>query len=230
MIFFKKVFSSLFLLGLPGLSLAQGYEGLAEGDVSGLLQLIFAWLNNIFYALMGVAFIIFVWGIIKFIFSGGDAGKVGESKKIIVFGLIGLFVMVSVFGLVYLVGQFIGIRPGGTIEIPSSGYLQFDENGKITAVNSDQSFLSKCSDLRKNPLGGLQNIACFIGFYLSFIPPILFALAMIYFMFGIIRFIKSGNTEEKDSAKTAIVYGILAIFVIVGVWGLVWLLKSVLVI
>jgi hypothetical protein len=35
-----------------------------------------------------------------------------------IYGIIGLFVMVSVWGLVYFVGSLVGIEPGGGVNLP----------------------------------------------------------------------------------------------------------------
>ncbi len=55
-----------------------------------------------------IAFLVFIWGVFQyFILAGGNAEKKDEAQKLIIYGLIGFFVMISVWGLVnILVGTF----------------------------------------------------------------------------------------------------------------------------
>ncbi|KKS14680.1 MAG: hypothetical protein UU71_C0021G0003 [Parcubacteria group bacterium GW2011_GWB1_41_6] len=59
--------------------------------------------------LMVAAFVVFLWGIIKFITSGGDEEKKKAGKSLIIYGLIGLFVMVAVWGIIKLVQGTFGV-------------------------------------------------------------------------------------------------------------------------
>ena len=49
-----------------------------------------------------VAFLAFLWGIARYIFSAGDENKKEYGRYIMVYGVIALFVMVSVWGLVQI--------------------------------------------------------------------------------------------------------------------------------
>jgi hypothetical protein len=63
---------------------------------------------------VGVALLGFFWGLAKFIFAAGDEEKRKEARSIMIYGVIALFVMVSVWGLVGFLGQTVGITPGQT--------------------------------------------------------------------------------------------------------------------
>lgn len=54
-----------------------------------------------------LAFLVFLWGILRYM-SATSAEKQKENKKFIVAGLIGLFVMTSVWGIVKIVGNTLG--------------------------------------------------------------------------------------------------------------------------
>ncbi len=47
-----------------------------------------------------LALLFFLWGVMKFIRDADNAAKREEGRQFIIWGIIGLFVMVSVFGLV----------------------------------------------------------------------------------------------------------------------------------
>src|SRR3989338_6244089 len=69
---------------------------------------------------VGIALLVFFWGLVKFIFAQGNEEAKADAKKIMLWGLIALFVMVAVWGLVRFIGSALGVSDfGGTIPIPS---------------------------------------------------------------------------------------------------------------
>ena len=65
---------------------------------------------------VAIALLVFFWGIVKFIFAGEEGKK--EGKSLMIWGLVGLFIMVSVWGLVGFIGTSLGINQGSTIVVP----------------------------------------------------------------------------------------------------------------
>jgi hypothetical protein len=58
--------------------------------------------------------------------------------------------------------------------------------------------------------------------------PIVIALALLVFIWGLVKFIaSSGDETAKAEGKSRMVWGIIALFVIVAVWGLVGLLADI---
>jgi len=52
--------------------------------------------------------------------------------------------------------------------------------------------------------------------------PILVTLAVIYFLWGVIKYIRlSDNPEERTKGRDLMIHGIIAIAVMVSLWGLV---------
>ncbi len=60
----------------------------------------------------------FIWGLVQFIMSLGDEESKDVGKRRMVWGIITLFVIVSVWGIVNLLSEITGVSMGGTIEIP----------------------------------------------------------------------------------------------------------------
>lgn len=69
--------------------------------------------------LVTIALLVFFWGLIKYIRNAGTKPEeASQGKNIMIYGVIALFVMVSVWGLVGFIGDALGIREGGTISVP----------------------------------------------------------------------------------------------------------------
>lgn len=59
------------------------------------------------------------------------------------------------------------------------------------------------------------------------VVPILIVLAVIYFIVGVARYIMaSGDEEAQKGARSMMIWGVIALFAIVSVWGLVAVLQS----
>ncbi|MEK9209267.1 MAG: pilin [Patescibacteria group bacterium] len=101
-----------------GISLAPvlAFAADIETDVVRPLQGI---LDALIPLLMVAAFVVFLWGIVKFITSGGDEEKKKSAKSLIIYGLIGLFVMVAVWGIIKLVQGTFGVTQTD-INLPGS--------------------------------------------------------------------------------------------------------------
>ena len=74
------------------------------------------------------------------------------------------------------------------------------------------SFIGKVDTLIINPLIGL-----------------LFALAVVYFLFGVLEFIlNQENEEKKTSGKSHMLWGIVGITIMLGVWTILNMILSTL--
>jgi len=61
----------------------------------------------------------------------------------------------------------------------------------------------------------------------NIVIPLIIAIAGLYFMWGVVQYVTAGDSEEKrDSGRSMMVYGIVALFVMISVWGLVNLLAD----
>lgn len=70
------------------------------------------------------------------------------------------------------------------------------------------------------------NILATISNILNFIIPILITIAVIYVIYGVIKYATAKEAGEQDEARKTIISGIIALFVIVSIWGLVAILNS----
>lgn len=89
-------------------------EGTTEAATGGGLTDAIANIMDVIDAaiplLLAVAVIIFLWGLVQFMFKiGGDEGT-QRGKQIMIWGIVVLFVMVSVWGLVGLLQSTLGLE------------------------------------------------------------------------------------------------------------------------
>lgn len=82
-------------------------------------------------------------------------------------------------------------------------------------------------------LVGAQSLTFFtavtdkFGEVVSALVPIVIALAFVVFVWGLITFIlASGDEAAKDEGKRRMIWGVLALFVIVSIWGIIELLQK----
>jgi hypothetical protein len=54
----------------------------------------------------------------------------------------------------------------------------------------------------------------------GFIIPIVFALGLLFFFYGVVKYIWSAG-GEKEAGKKIMIWGIVGLFVMASVWGLV---------
>ena len=71
-----------------------------------LVNIFFKLIQKIIPLLMATAFLVFFWGVVKFISKAGDEKAVTEGKKLIIWGLLALFIMISLWGILrFLFGE-----------------------------------------------------------------------------------------------------------------------------
>ena len=107
-----KYFVSLSIL-LPNIASAQ-YFIETQGIVGAAADIIEFMLIPLAFSL---ALLFFFWGLAKYIWSVGTEKE--EGKKIMVWGVIALFVMSSVWGLVFFIRDQFSISNDTTIQVPT---------------------------------------------------------------------------------------------------------------
>lgn len=93
-----------------GITIGGGGGG-CSGTICGIGSNILYIINSILVPLLfAVAFIVFLYGVASaYIFSRGDAGKVADGHRLILWGIIGFVVMVSLWGLVNVIANTFGL-------------------------------------------------------------------------------------------------------------------------
>ncbi len=71
---------------------------------------------------IAIGLLFFIWGLVQFILASGDETAKEVGKRRMVWGILALFVIVAVWGLVDLLAGITGVETGGTIDAPSVNY------------------------------------------------------------------------------------------------------------
>lgn len=102
----------------PVLALAGGATG-TLGNVTALVQQARTILGLLIPMAFGLAILYFFFGVAKYISSAGDPKKADEGKSIMIYGIIAIAVMASVWGIVGYLQQTFNVNQGATIQVPS---------------------------------------------------------------------------------------------------------------
>jgi hypothetical protein len=104
----KKLGYIVAALLVPGLAFAQAQVN----SVQDLGAFVISLINNIGVpVIFALAFIAFIWGVFQyFILGGADEEKKQKGQALMLYGIIGFFVMISVWGLVRILTGSVGLN------------------------------------------------------------------------------------------------------------------------
>ncbi|MFA7216753.1 MAG: hypothetical protein WC095_02120 [Candidatus Paceibacterota bacterium] len=97
---------SLFLFPLVSYAALEGLKGLLVGSISLINLLI-----KVFF---GLGLLLFFWGAGQFILHSGEDKARTEGRNRMIWGIIALFVMASIYGILGFIGSTVGISPNGS--------------------------------------------------------------------------------------------------------------------
>lgn len=101
-------------------------------------------------------------------------------------------------------------------------------NNNTTNNNNNNSNTSSCSSVYVSGTG-LGGILDLIGCLLRGVIPILVTSAIIVFIYGIVTYIRNAdNAEKRKEGNLFMLYGLIALFVMVSIWALVGILGATL--
>ena len=71
---------------------------------------------------------------------------------------------------------------------------------------------------------GINNVLDRVADIIAQLVPIVIALALLTFLWGVLQYVIAKDPESQKDARGVMLYGIIALFVMVSVWGLVQIL------
>lgn len=81
----------------------------AATDLMSLLGEIQNLLAKIVPIIFVLGLLVFFWGLAKFVFSAGNEDAIAEGKKLIFWGIIALFIMASIWGIIVVLRTTFGV-------------------------------------------------------------------------------------------------------------------------
>lgn len=110
----KKIAIGALVGLLPVVAFAQQTITNLE-EVGGFVQYL---INLAFPILIAIAVFVVVWGIFKFVLNAGDEEARKTGRSLILWGVIGIFLMLSVWGLVNIVTNTVSLDNEGLTDVP----------------------------------------------------------------------------------------------------------------
>ena len=88
----------------------------APTDFAGFVCILLGFMNTAFPIIVGATLLVFFWGLAQFIRSAGDEKKIVDGKRLMFWGIVALFVMVSIWGIINLL--YSDFFTNGPVKLP----------------------------------------------------------------------------------------------------------------
>lgn len=197
-----SVFAQGFLPSRQTVPLSTASNCIATNQLGYILCTVRDILNGVLPVLLALGVVYFVWGVVQYFIGDSEEAKTKGKDKVI-YGIIGLTVILSLWGLVYLIVNTFGL------------------NASAPALQTIDGSGSACNLVNRPKL---QNLMGYVGCVINnSIIPLIFTLAVAMFTWGAVKFfiINSGEEEKREQGKQFMIWAVIALAVMVSVWGLV---------
>ncbi|MGH7141624.1 MAG: hypothetical protein ACREGH_03270 [Minisyncoccia bacterium] len=115
--FFRN--TRIFVAGLITIFAVTPAVALAQlNGIQSLLASVDTIVNVLIPLVMALALLAFFWGLVQALFSGGEEAK-KKGRPLMIWGIIILFVMVAVWGIIQFIAGNLGVTTGGSIQAPT---------------------------------------------------------------------------------------------------------------
>lgn len=199
----NKLLTTIFILTaifIPSVALAQNVV-----QVTGRFYDV---LRGLIWLVLIVALFWFLWQILVYAFSGKEENR-AKARQMMIWGVIALTVMVTVWGLVFLLTQlfFNGQRTDVSLLSNETNKLQQTPVGERTA-----------SFGQDNTIQGATGKAVAL---LSLVIPYMLSTGVLIFIWGVFNYIREENIKKKAAASMFIGWGIILLFIMSFMWVIV---------
>ncbi len=72
----------------------------------------------------------------------------------------------------------------------------------------------------------IQGVICKLNEIMGALLPFLVSLGILYFVWGVVSFVIASDEEAKTTGRDRMIWGVIGLVVIVGVWGLVRIVSN----
>lgn len=108
----KAVITSLLVAGLPFIANAQEL-----GNIRDIVLALRSIIDILIPLVFALAILYFFWGLAQFILAAGDEAAASSGRSKMIWGVVAIAVMASVWGLVYFLQDAFEIRREGAIDV-----------------------------------------------------------------------------------------------------------------
>src|SRR3989338_7863918 len=171
--------------------------------------------NTIIPVLVVLGVVYFLWGVVSYVIGSDEEAK-QKGRDRIIYGLIGFVIIFSLKGIIGLVIDTFGV------DTSSVDYINnFVQNNKDIATSSTLS----CVLIDNPKLGDLFiYVTCLIN---GAIIPLIGSLAVAMFIWGVVQYvINDGDEAKRQKGRDLMVWGIIGLTFMIGVWGIVKIVGS----
>ena len=98
----------------PAVAFAQfgsGGTGVGGQDALGIIDVAKTIIDRLIVVFIAAGIAVFIFGIVRYVMAGDEEGK-AKGRSLMIWGIIGLFAIVAVWGLVSLLANTTGVGPG----------------------------------------------------------------------------------------------------------------------
>ncbi len=161
----------------------------------GILDLIYALVP--FALTLSVLF--FLWGLAKFVYRAGDEKSHEDGRRIMVWGVVAIFVFVSIWSIAFVILRTFNIAP---TNLPG-----------VSGVVSPAGRENTLFEIVKNDFRPLAEL----------VQATLLLLTWLVFFYGIARFLwalSAGDEDGIETGKLLLVWGVIVFTVSISFWGI----------
>lgn len=120
-----------------------------------------------------------------------------------------------------------GTVNSGTLNTkPSFAEQPLIDGNPAVSPQSGSAVLQACSAIKfKSLLDILVWVKCVIT---AIVIPLIFTFAFLFFLWNVLRFMRSSADKDKQEAKERMWWGIVALFIMLSIWGIIAILSGTL--
>ena len=96
---------------------------LGQSTFKDIIDEILSIINTLIPIIISLAFIVFFWGLSKFILGSNNQADINKGKQYMLWGIIAIFIMLTFKTIISLVATDLGIGDGTTIPIIDKGAI-----------------------------------------------------------------------------------------------------------
>lgn len=213
-----------------------------SNPVAAGLKALLVIFNSITSLIIVIAILLFFWGLLKYVTASGSQDTKAAASTITM-GLITIFVSISVWGLVNLLADTFNLsddlyRLPGLVDFTGSngtrfGFETFNDDidldyllRKVDQLPDGESSVSNRVDTRTIGVIFSDDPFEIVKQILSSASRLLIYLAVLIFLISMLKYVKGGEQKVINEAKNTIAWGLVILFVMVSVWGLVGIISN----